>query len=421
MVLGAFECFSGLRLSICRRGSCQPCCWRPCWQQLSITPAAAQAPGGRSLGTIKTIAGNTITLTTDAGATITVTLQDSTRLLRIEPGEKDLKNAVKITQQDLQPGDRILAVGDASADGHTIVATSVMAMKHADVVSKQQSDLQDWQRRGVGGLVKAVDPAAGTITISVTTAGVAKPVTVQTSKTTILRRYAPNSVKFDDAKVSTINDVKPGDQLRARGTKNADGSEIAADEIVTGAFRNLSGLITSIDAAANTLTVNDLATKKPVVVKISADSQIRKFPPQMAMMLSGGGRGGAGAGGGSGRGAGGAGAPGGGGPGAAAGGTPDGQASGGNGGRGGGRGFGGGRGGADLNQMLTRLPASSLTDLAKGDAVMIVSTEGTSTDGVTAITVVSGVDALLEANGGQSVTLPPWSLGGGGDAGGDAP
>lgn len=388
---------------------------------VSITPAAAQAPGGRSLGTIKTIAGNTITLTTDAGATITVTLQDSTRLLRIEPGEKDLKNAVKITQQDLQPGDRILAVGDASADGHTIVATSVMAMKHADVVSKQQSDLQDWQRRGVGGLVKAVDPAAGTITISVTTAGVAKPVTVQTSKTTILRRYAPNSVKFDDAKVSTINDVKPGDQLRARGTKNADGSEIAADEIVTGAFRNLSGLITSIDAAANTLTVNDLATKKPVVVKISADSQIRKLPPQMAMMLSGGGRGGAGAGGGSGRGAGGAGAPGGGGPGAAAGGTPDGQASGGNGGRGGGRGFGGGRGGADLNQMLTRLPASSLTDLAKGDAVMIVSTEGTSTDGVTAITVVSGVDALLEANGGQSVTLPPWSLGGGGDAGGDAP
>ncbi len=45
---------------------------------------------------------------------------------------------------------------------------------------------------------------------------------------------------------------------------------------------------------------------------------------------------------------------------------------------------------------------------------MIVSTEGTSSDGVTAITVVGGVDPLLEANGGQSVTLPPWSLGGGG-------
>jgi hypothetical protein len=373
---------------------------------------AAQAPAGRSLGTIKTVDGNTITLTTDAGATVSVTLQDSTRLLRIEPGEKDLKNAVKIAQQDLQPGDRILAVGEASADGHTIVAASVMAMKHADVVSKQQNDLQDWQRRGVGGLVKAVDPAAGTVTISVTAAGVAKLVTIQTSKTTILRRYAPNSVKFDDAKVSTIDQVKPGDQLRARGTKNADGSEVAADEIVTGAFRNLSGLITSVDAGANSLTVNDLATKKPVVVKVTADSQIRKLPPQMAQMLAGGGRGGA-----AGTGVGAVAAP----DSQANGGAGTAGAVGGAGGRGG-RGFGGrSGGGADLNQMLTRIPASTLMDLQKGDAVMIVSTEGTSNDGVTAITVVSGVDPLLEANGRQSVTLPPWSLGGGGDTGGDAP
>jgi len=371
-------------------------------------PAAAQAPGGRSVGTIKSIDGNSITLTTDAGATVSVSLQDSTRLLRIEPGEKDLKNAVKITQQDLQPGDRILAVGDASSDGRAIVATSVMAMKHADVVSKQQNDLQDWQRRGVGGLVKSVDPASGIITISVTTAGAAKPVTIQTSKSTVLRRYAPNSVKFDDAKVSALDQVKPGDQLRARGTKNADGSEVSAEEIVTGTFRNLSGLITSIDAGANTLTVNDLATKKPVRVKIATDSQIRKLSPQMAQMLAAAGRGGASAGGG--RGGDGAASP-----------APDAAAAGGGAGGRGGRGFGGrGAGGGDLNQMLTRLPASSLTDLQKGDAVMIVSTEGTSSDGVTAITVVGGVDPLLEANGGQSVTLPPWSLGGGGDAGGDA-
>ena len=363
---------------------------------------------GRAVGTIKAMDGGKITLTTDAGATVTISLQDSTRVLRIEPGEKDLKNAVKITQKDLQPGDRILVGGEASSDGHTIVAASLMAMKHADVVSKQQSDLQDWQRRGVGGLVKSVDPASGTITISVTTAGVAKPVMIQTSKTTILRRYDPNSVKFDDAKVSALDQVKPGDQIRARGTKNADGSEVAADEIVTGAFRNLSGLITSLDAGASTLIVSDLATKKPVRVKIAADSQIRKLPPQMAQMLASGRPVGAGGGG---RGSGGD-----------SGAAPVGQTGGGADaatGRGG-RGF-GGRGGADLNQMLSRLPSSNLADLQKGDAVMIVSTEGTTSDGVTAITVVGGVEPLLEANGGQSVTLPPWSLGGGGEGGGDAP
>ena len=367
--------------------------------------AASQAAAGRSVGTIKAIDGGKITLATDAGATVTITLQDSTRVLRTEPGEKDLRNAVKITPRDLQPGDRILVVGAASADGNTIAATSVMAMKHADVVSKQQSDLQDWQRRGVGGLVKAVDPSSGTITISVTTAGATKPVTIQTSKTTVLRRYDPNSVKFDEAKVSTIDQVKPGDQLRARGAKNTDGSEVTADEIVTGTFRNLSGLITSLDASANTLTVNDLATKKQVKVKISADSQIRKLPPQMAATLAGGGRGGAGGGE---RGAGGdaSAAP----PANPPAGGSD--AAGGAGGRGG---RGGGRGGADLNAMLSRLPASALTDLQKGDAVMIVSTEGTAADGVTAITVVGGVESLLQSKEGQSVTLPPWSLGGAGE------
>ena len=85
-----------------------------------------RCPRGRTVGTIKTIDGSKITLTTDAGTTVTISLQDSTRLLRIEPGEKDLKNAVKIIQQDLQPGDRILAAGEASPDGHTIVAASVI-------------------------------------------------------------------------------------------------------------------------------------------------------------------------------------------------------------------------------------------------------------------------------------------------------
>ena len=126
----------------------------------------------------------------------------------------------------------------------------------------------------------------------------------------------------------------------------------------------------------------------------------------MAQLLAGPGRGGAGGG----RGAGGD-----------AGAAPAGQTGGGIDAAAGRGGRGGGRGGADLNQMLTRLPASSLTDLQKGDAVMIVSTEGTSGDGVTAITIVSGVDTLLEANGGQSVTLPPWSLGGGGESGGEGP
>ena len=86
---------------------------------------------------------------------------------------------------------------------------------------------------------------------------------------TVLRRYAPGSVKFDDATAAPIDQIKAGDQLRARGQKSADGGELTADEVVSGSFRNISGTINSIDAANNTITVQDLVTKKPVIVRIS--------------------------------------------------------------------------------------------------------------------------------------------------------
>ena len=33
--------------------------------------------------------------------------------------------------------------------------------------------------------------------------------------------------------------IQPGDQLRARGEKSADGTEITAEEVVSGTFRNI--------------------------------------------------------------------------------------------------------------------------------------------------------------------------------------
>jgi hypothetical protein len=59
--------------------------------------------------------------------------------------------------------------------------------------------------------------------------------------------------------------------------------------------------------------------------------------------------------------------------------------------------------------------------LQKGDAVMIVTTPDAQGNGVTAITLLAGVEPILQASpNGQSI-LTPWSLGGapgGGDAGG---
>jgi hypothetical protein len=417
-------CRAKLTTFVCCAGLLAMLSIAPAAAAKSLAQAAAQTPATRPVGTIKSINGKTIVLTTDAGAEITIQVQDDTKLVRIAPGEKDLKNAAPLQFEELQVGDRILVRGALGPDGKTLVAASVIAMKQADLAAKQAHEREEWQRHGVGGLVTKVDTSNGTIIIATNAVGAAKDVTVHVTKQTVLRRYATNSVKFDDAKPAPIEDVKAGDQLRARGTRSPDGAELTADEVVSGSFRNIAGTINGVDASAGTIAVNDLITKKPVTVKIGADAQLRKLPPMMAQMIAARLKGGTGdtptaAGG-----ATGASQP----QGAAAGqgsaaGSAPGSAAGAGGGSArpagsGGQGGAGGRG--DLQQMLSRLPAVTLADLQKGDAVMIVSTEGTQDGGVTAITLLTGVDAILQASpsGGASSILTPWSLGGapGGDA-----
>ena len=84
---------------------------------------------------------------------------------------------------------------------------------------------------------------------------------IQTNNKTVVRRYAVNSVKFDDAKPSKLAEIHPGDQLRARGTKNEDGTKFAAEEIVSGKFRNIAGTVTAINTTDSSLTVMDLLTQ----------------------------------------------------------------------------------------------------------------------------------------------------------------
>jgi hypothetical protein len=367
---------------------------------LQAQEAASPTAAGKAIGVIKTISGSAITLSPDSGPDVTVAVQTGTQILRIAPGEKTLSNATPIQLQDLQIGDRIRVTGKLSDDSHSLVAAKIIAIKHSDLEARHQQDLQDWQKRGVDGVAQAVDVAARTITISVRS----KEIVVHSQATSVIRRYPPDSVKFDDAKVSTLAEIHPGDQVRARGDRSADGNELAAEEIVSGSFRNVAGTINSVDAAAFTLSVHDLLSKKTLVIKITADSQLRQLSPEMAQRIAMRLRGAAAAGV----------------PGAAQSngqtprpaGAPGGMAQNGAGGRPGGA--------PDFQQMLSRIPAISLADLHKGDAVVLVSTEGAAGEG-TVITLLSGVEPILQAAPGASSSsiLTPWSLSApSGDAGG---
>ena len=75
-----------------------------------------------------------------------------------------------------------------------------------------------------------------------------------------------------------------------------------------------------------------------------------------------------------------------------------------------------------MQQMLSRLPASTLNDFQKGDVVMIVATTGESGEQTTAITLLGGVEPILQATTQSQAAsiLSPWNFnqgGGGGDAG----
>jgi len=403
-------------------------------------PQAQTAPApARRIGAIKAISGTSITLAPDSGPEVNVTVQPTTRLLRIAPGEKNLKNATPLQLQDLQVGDRILVGGQASDDAKSVAASTIVVMARTDLEAHHQQELQDWQKRGMAGLVSAVDPTAGTVTISVSNLMGKKSIVIHTSKDTVIRRYAPDSVKFEDAKPSSLQQIQPGDQLRARGDRIADGTELNAEGIVTGVFRNIVGTINSVDASSGDITVQDLLSKKAVMVKVAATSELHKFSLETAQgfarRLNGasgiaGMPSSRGAGSGSGSSGSGAASPAAASPGATS--SPQGASGQGSGGatwRGGsgaggtgtgaggpsGAGAGGGaRGGFDFQQILIHQPTVAVADLHKGDAVVILATEGTPTSPSTVITLGGGVEPILQAapSASQAMMLAPWSLGG---------
>jgi hypothetical protein len=351
------------------------------------------------LGTVQAMSGSTVTVKSDAGATMQVTVEDNARLLRIEPGQKTLAGASPFSLVDLQAGDRVMARGTAGADGSTLAATMLVAIKGADIAQKQKREREDWQKNGTGGLVKSVDAAAGTVTISIG-AGGSRTETIHVSPTTLIRHYAPGSVKFDQAIKGTLAEIKPGDQLRARGTKSGDGTTLEAEEIVSGSFRNLAGPVQAVNAAASTITINDTATRKPMVISITPDSELKKLDPAVAQRLAarlGGGKRPEGAPGSSAAPAPAAGSA----SGPAAGSPPRNGA------------------GPDLQQILARSPSVTLKDLQKGNMVIVVATEGQTPGSATAITLVAGVEPMLQASTNASQAFSSsWNLGGGGGEGG---
>lgn len=370
------------------------------------TALYAQATAGpHQSGTVKSTASDSFVLTTAGGQDVTVNVPATAKVLIVPPGAKNLSAATAGSVSDVQAGDRALVTGTAADTGTTLTAARVVLMKSSAIAETHAAEEAAWTGGG-GGIVKSVDPAGGTIVIS---SGL-RTITVTTTPATIIRRYSGQSVRFEDAVKSELASIRPGDQLRVRGTRSADGSSIAADEIVTGRFQNYSGLLTAVNAGAGTVTLKDLATKKVVTVLVTPNSDVRRLPPEQAQMIAARMRGGAA----------GARRPGGAGAAEGAGRPGAGHAAGeprpgGAGPRGGAEEGGGAEGarraGVGLSQMLSRLPTETIAGLKPGDAVMIVATSPSDSGQSSAVTLLAGVEPILTSPSGEGMTLTPWSVG----------
>ena len=357
----------------------------------------ATAPANNVLGEVVAVDATSkqVFVKTDAGAVVVVIVPDATPILKNPPGETKTDKAVPYTLAQIGAGDRILALGKLSDDGKSLpTPRRIIINTKAEIAAKHEAERAEWQRRGIVGVVSAVNPEAKEITITTRSAEGPKPVVIPAGGTNVkLRRYAPDSIKFADAKPSTFEEVKVGDQLRAKGDRSEDGARFAPEEVVTGTFRTALGTVKSVDTAKNEITIEQ--DNKPLTVVVRPDSVLKQFPAEAAMMMMGGGGPGGAPGGGAAAPAGGrvvvqGGPP----PGGAA--AAPGQASGapGQGGANGPRRVMGG-GGDMMQQMLERLPPVTLAELKPGTMIVVSSTVGADPTRVTAIQLVSGVEPLV--------------------------
>ena len=343
----------------------------PTWAQGS--GAAAPQPI-RPIGVVTKIQPGNFTLHTDAGPDLLITLSDSVSFLRVPPGSTNLNSAAKINLADISVGDRVLVRGRISDDQKSVVAATVIVMTKSDLAGARQAESSDWQRRGISGTVQAVNPESKEITIiapTTTPAGISThSVTVTLASSAALLRYAPDSVRFSDAKPAAFDQIKAGDQIRALGTKSEDGSRFTAEKLVSGTFRNIGVTVVSVDAPGRAISAKEIQSGQPLLVRTNADSKLHRLPPAVAQNLAKLNSAGAQAG-------------------------KSGNESGGN-----------------VQQMLESAPAFNLAELKPGDSLIVVSTEGATPSEVTAIDIFAGVEPILAARpkDSKNAALGSWSL-----------
>lgn len=337
------------------------------------TPAAAAPASSTVTGVVASVEEETLVVGTAAGQ-VSAALSASTQYKRLSAERPSLQTATASSLSEITVGDKVIVTGLLATDGKSVRARSVYLLRQSDVAAKNAKDVEQWRTRGISGKVLAVDQETRQISVETRSVTGASTVAVTPKDDVRFLRYAPDSIRFDEAKASKLDEIKPGDMLRAVGDRNPDGTAFAAEQILTGAFQTIAGTVISVSAPQNEVVIKDLQTNKDVTIAFSATSVLKRFPAEMAQRMAGGGGV---------RPAGdvrpaGAVRPPGGGPG-----RPSNRS---------------------IDEMIERFPDITASDLKAGDMIAISSTRNMGGDRITAIKLLAGVEPFIRAQtprGGQ--------------------
>jgi hypothetical protein len=299
------------------------------------------------VGTVVDRTANTVTIKTDQNVSIQLEPTDKTIYLRVPAGAQSLDQAAPIKAGEIAAGDRVLARGTKTDSG--FAAWRIVVLAKADIANRRERELEEWRKRGISGIVKAVDAPAAQIQLELRGAGQStqQGTTITINATgSAFRRYTSSSIAFEDAMQSNIAGILVGDQMRALGDKSADGKSFNADAIVSGSFRTIGATLTSIDLTKGEIVGTTLEQKKPIQIATLKESSVRRIPAALVPALAQKAR---------------------------------------------------ANSQAEVQQLIDTLPVVALSDLKPGDIVSLTGIREKDDTRITAIKLVAGVDAVIKA------------------------
>ena len=125
-------------------------------------------------------------------------------------------------------------------------------MTKSAIAEKQQKESEQWKTRGISGRVTNLNFEKNEITVAVRNLTGETNVVITPKDNGKFLRYAPNSIKYSEAKIEQHQRKFLSAMSSAHSaTKVPTERSFKAEEIISGAFQTVGGKVKSIDAAKN--------------------------------------------------------------------------------------------------------------------------------------------------------------------------